>query len=135
VNASRVRPCETILQKVDCSSCHAEVGQQYVASIHGQLAARKDANAPGCKECHGGHGVLGKQNPASPTFPASVPALCARCHREGQKAAVRYVGPQHQVVEHYTEHPRQGAAQERPHGDRHLHQLPAPAAEERQASA
>jgi hypothetical protein len=103
VNASRVRPCETIQQKVDCSSCHAEVGQQYVASIHGQLAARKDDNAPGCKECHGGHGVLGKQNPASATFPANVPALCARCHREGQKAAVRYAGSEHQVVEHYTE--------------------------------
>jgi uncharacterized protein with PIN domain len=103
VNASRVRPCETIQQKVDCSSCHAEVSQQYVASIHGQLVARKDGNAPDCKECHGGHGVLGKQNPASATFPSNVPALCARCHREGQKAAVRYVGPQHQVVEHYTE--------------------------------
>jgi hypothetical protein len=103
VNASHVRPCETIQQKVDCSSCHAEIGQQYAASIHGRLAAERDLNAPDCKECHGGHGILGRQNPAAATFPANVPALCARCHREGQKAALRYVGPQHQVVEHYTE--------------------------------
>jgi hypothetical protein len=32
-----------------------------------------------------------------------VPRLCARCHREGEKAAVRYQGPQHQIIESYTE--------------------------------
>jgi nitrate/TMAO reductase-like tetraheme cytochrome c subunit len=29
--------------------------------------------------------------------------LCARCHREGQKAAARYTGSQHEIIEHYTE--------------------------------
>jgi hypothetical protein len=29
--------------------------------------------------------------------------LCARCHREGQKAAVRYTGRQHEIIQHYTE--------------------------------
>lgn len=103
VNASRVRPCETITHEVDCSSCHDEIGRQYLSSTHGQLLSRKDPNAPSCKECHGNHGVLGKQNPQSPTFSTNVPALCARCHREGQKAALRYTGPQHEIIEHYTE--------------------------------
>jgi hypothetical protein len=103
VNASHLRPCETITQKVDCASCHAEIGQRYVKSRHGQLAAEKDPNAPTCKECHGTHGVLGKLDPRSMTFATRVPDLCARCHREGQKAAVRYIGEEHQIIERYTE--------------------------------
>jgi uncharacterized protein with PIN domain len=103
VNASRVRPCETITQKVDCAACHAEIGQQYQRSTHGQLLAKNDANAPTCKECHGTHGVLGKANPQSATFATNIPTLCARCHREGQKAAARYTGRQHEIIEHYTE--------------------------------
>jgi len=103
VNASRVRPCETIKRKVDCSSCHAEIAQQYQRSKHGQLLAANDANAPTCKECHGLHGILGRQNPVSVTFATNVPALCARCHREGQKAALRYTGRQHEITQHYTE--------------------------------
>ncbi len=103
VNASRVRACETITQKVDCSKCHEEIGQQYQRSRHGQLLAANDVNAPTCKECHGTHHVLGKHDPMSRSFPTNVPDLCARCHREGKKAAVRYTGEQHQIIEHYTE--------------------------------
>jgi hypothetical protein len=103
VNASLARPCETITQKVDCSSCHAEVGQQYQKSVHGLLLAKGDANAPSCKECHGTHLVKGRLNPESPTFATQIPSLCARCHREGEKAAVRYKGPQHEIIQLYTE--------------------------------
>jgi len=103
VNASRVRPCETITRRVDCSGCHTEIAQQYQRSTHGILLARNDANAPSCVECHGTHAVLGRTNPQSLTFATNVPSLCARCHREGQKAAVRYTGPQHEIIEHYTE--------------------------------
>ena len=103
VNASRVRPCETITRKADCTGCHAEVSQQYQRSMHGQLMVKNDQNAPTCKECHGMHDVLGKLDPKSATFPTNVPILCARCHREGQKAAVRYMGSQHEIIERYTE--------------------------------
>jgi hypothetical protein len=103
VSPSRVRACETITAPVDCSSCHAEVGQQYQKSTHGMLVAKKDPNGPTCAECHGTHGILGKTDPVSTSFPTNVPALCARCHREGEKAARRYKGTQHEIIEHYTE--------------------------------
>ncbi|MBI4535376.1 MAG: hypothetical protein HY708_03795 [Ignavibacteriae bacterium] len=103
VTASRLRPCETITQKVDCSSCHAEVGAQYQTSMHGRLLAQNDPNAPTCKECHGTHGVGGRTEPRSPIFATNIPALCGKCHREGEKAAVRYAGTQHEIIEHYTE--------------------------------
>lgn len=103
VSVSRVRPCETITHPVDCSRCHEEIGQQYQRSKHGQLLAVGDVNAPTCKECHGTHHILGKRDPVSATFSTNVPKLCGRCHREGQKAAVRYAGAQHEIVRHYTE--------------------------------
>ena len=36
-------------------------------------------------------------------FPTNVPKLCGRCHREGKKAALRYTGDQHEIIQHYTE--------------------------------
>ena len=103
VSPSRVRPCETLTQKVDCGACHAQVVQQYQQSTHGQLSAKKDVNAPTCIECHGTHGILGKKNTASKTYPTNVPDLCARCHRQGERAALRYTGPEREIVERYTE--------------------------------
>ncbi len=103
VNVSRVRPCETITHRVDCSKCHEDQGLQYQRSKHGQLLAAKDPNAPTCEDCHGTHRILDKRDPASRTFSTNVPELCGGCHREGKKAAVRYVGNQHEIVQHYTE--------------------------------
>lgn len=103
VSPSKVRACETIKSKVDCSSCHIEVGNDFQQSIHGIYLARNDPNAPTCIECHGTHSVLGKKESNSPIFPLNVPKLCAKCHQEGQKAAVRYTGSEHQVIENYQE--------------------------------
>ncbi len=103
VNVSHVRPCETISHPVDCSKCHEDQGQQFQRSKHGQLLAARDPNAPSCKDCHGTHRVLDKRDPESRTFSIRVPELCGSCHREGQKAAVRYVGTQHEIVQHYRE--------------------------------
>ncbi len=103
VDPSHERASGTRVPKVDCASCHAETAQQYRVSTHGRLEAKKDPNAPSCAECHGSHDILGKRNPLSPTFPINIPTLCARCHRTGEKAAVRYTGKQLEIVEHYTE--------------------------------
>lgn len=103
VSVSRLRPCETITKKVDCTACHEAQGQMYQRSVHGKLMAAGDRNAPSCKDCHGTHAVLNRRLPQSLTFPTNVPDLCARCHREGQKAAVRYTGVEHQIISRYQE--------------------------------
>ncbi|MCP5109816.1 MAG: hypothetical protein GY953_03155, partial [bacterium] len=97
------RPCETAIEKVDCSICHAEVVTEYQESTHGQLFAKGSSDAPACADCHGTHYVQGKNETSSPTFSRNVPGLCAQCHRSGQKAAVRYEGKQAGAVEHYLE--------------------------------
>jgi hypothetical protein len=98
------RPCETFVSKVDCASCHAQVGVDYQKSIHGKLNAKNDSNAPFCKDCHGTHEVMARNNPRSPIFSINIPKLCAACHRAGQKAAIRIKGDNNQnIIEHYTE--------------------------------
>ncbi|MBI5709261.1 MAG: hypothetical protein HZC42_03025 [Candidatus Eisenbacteria bacterium] len=100
---SKTRACATITRRVDCSVCHAEVVDTYRKSTHGQLAAKGSPDAPVCRDCHGTHGTLGHLQSDAPTYSQHVPNLCGRCHRAGQKAAVRYRGPEKLVVEHYVE--------------------------------
>ena len=104
---SHERPCVTIAAKVDCSICHAEVVSQYRESMHGTLVAQGNPDAPACQDCHGGsHAVRSRNDSQAVTFSRNVPALCAKCHRTGNKAAVRYAshqGKQVDVVEHYVE--------------------------------
>ncbi len=103
IRASLARPCRDITAKVDCASCHAAIGEEFVTSTHGLLSARGDPNAPTCLECHGSHGTKGKIDPDSPTFALNIPRLCARCHREGERAAIRYKGSEHEISNHYEE--------------------------------
>jgi cytochrome b subunit of formate dehydrogenase len=103
VSPSLVRPCETTIVKVDCSICHDAVVQTYATSTHGKLSERGDLNAPQCDDCHGTHNIKDRRDPTSPIYPTRVPNLCGQCHREGNKAALRYTGPQHDILENYTE--------------------------------
>jgi cytochrome b subunit of formate dehydrogenase len=102
---SNVRACISIPDKVNCNICHEHEKEavQYSESRHGTLAAQGSPDAPICQDCHGTHGVLGKLDPASPSFSRNIPTLCARCHQAGHKAAVRYTGKQDHIVERYRE--------------------------------
>ena len=88
--------------KVDCSMCHAEAVADYEVSQHGTYYAQGNPIAPYCTDCHGVHDMPSKDDPDSPTFARNIPDLCGRCHREGQKAAVAYKGPEHEIIRNYT---------------------------------
>jgi cytochrome b subunit of formate dehydrogenase/uncharacterized protein with PIN domain len=102
-NPAEVRACKTMPPKVDCSICHNDQVTEYRKSTHGMLLAKGSPDAPDCRDCHGTHGIRGRIETNSPTFSRNVPALCAKCHRAGQKAAVRYNGKEDHVVERYVE--------------------------------
>ena len=99
---NHTRPCDTVVPKVDCSICHAEQVEQHNKSMHGQLAAKGDKDAPVCLDCHSGHGTQSQKDSTSPTFPKNVPELCGECHRDGEKAATRRHSAESQIVSHYT---------------------------------
>jgi len=108
------RSCASIENAVDCATCHEGQVADYDRGVHGQLHARGDLNAPTCTECHGTHGILEHRIPpdsaadvkalirGSPTYSRNLPDLCARCHRDGAPAAVRYLGPETDIVGKYT---------------------------------
>lgn len=81
------RPCETA-DKVDCSSCHAEVSDIYASSGHGEAYSRKQENAPYCTTCHGSHLVKSKSDATSPVFRSAVPGLCGKCHQSDGQALI-----------------------------------------------
>ncbi|NIA30067.1 MAG: hypothetical protein GWP06_09175 [Actinobacteria bacterium] len=87
--------------RVDCSMCHAQESKDFYSGIHGQLLKKGNPNAPTCTECHGKHDILPKTNLASSIFPRNIPHTCAECHRDGQKAAVRYLGKEKHIIAHY----------------------------------
>ncbi len=90
VNARLHRPCATA-QKVDCSGCHIDVGEQYKVSGHGNAVEAGIEEAPQCVDCHGTHEILSRRFEAAPTFRANIPKLCGDCH-SGDKEIVAMQG-------------------------------------------
>lgn len=102
VDPRRARPCETA-GRVDCSSCHAQVAENYFQSAHGQAYLKQNADVPYCTDCHGDHETLSPANEASPSFRANIPQLCGECHGEnGSAAAVSDVGEGNVTVNYAT---------------------------------
>ncbi len=103
VQPSHSRPCETITSKVDCSVCHEAQADQYRHSIHGKLAAKGDPDAPVCLDCHDPHATKSHELPSAPTYARNIPTLCARCHRAGEKAAIRIHAAVPDIVQSYAD--------------------------------
>ena len=71
-------------------------------SLHGQAAARGDALAPRCADCHGTHDILSSRNLASPTSVMNIPILCGECHQEGTEVSERLDIPQDSILQNYS---------------------------------
>ncbi|MBI1799415.1 MAG: cytochrome c3 family protein, partial [Candidatus Eisenbacteria bacterium] len=89
-------PHEDKVAPVNCGNCHPDEGSQYEKSLHGIASARGDKTAPGCKVCHGTHGVR-----RIPTV--EVPKLCGQCHREGTPVSQTHSIPQTNILENYRD--------------------------------
>jgi hypothetical protein len=77
-----------------CASCHADSVRMRAlgstlptnqlaalqGSVHGGLATTGKARIAQCTTCHGAHGILPRDNPASPVNPLNVVATCTSCH-------------------------------------------------------
>ncbi len=87
IDPRRDRPCEPS-GRVDCSSCHAKIADEYYASGHGKAYLDKRQEAPYCTTCHGTHGTRAHSDEDAHTYRSSVPALCGECHRTGSTATL-----------------------------------------------
>jgi cytochrome b subunit of formate dehydrogenase len=63
-----------------CGMCHADVAEQYRASVHGQALARGVAQAPLCTDCHGEHKIIKPSDADSMVNAAHIRDTCGSCH-------------------------------------------------------
>jgi predicted CXXCH cytochrome family protein len=100
INPLHARPCDTV-QRVDCSSCHAKVAEEYFESDHGLAFQQKKAQAPYCTDCHGKHEVRSHKDERDQTYRTGIPKLCGDCH--GRMAAENQArNPQGDVLISYS---------------------------------
>jgi hypothetical protein len=75
-------PHEPKLARVQCASCHDDIGGKYHDSIHAwaKEKAGLTAAAPACADCHGTHDIKAHTDKASRVYRDTVPATCGGCH-------------------------------------------------------
>lgn len=80
VSISELPHAEGGLPDVQCQVCHDEAQEIFDTSAHGKARLRGDADAPGCVDCHGTHGILRVDDPESAVHHRNMAFTCARCH-------------------------------------------------------
>jgi cytochrome b subunit of formate dehydrogenase len=63
-----------------CGTCHEKQVRTYQASYHGQVIRAGYTHTAKCYDCHGGHGVMDVDDPASKVHPDNRLATCRQCH-------------------------------------------------------
>lgn len=66
-----------------CGACHTGVSEDYAKSIHGQLLAKGDENAPICTDCHTAHQITRINTPA---FMLDIVEECGNCHHDIERS-------------------------------------------------
>lgn len=82
---SRTEPTSRVARAnipATCGGCHAGVLTDYAQSVHGAAAARGNAGAPVCTDCHSAHQI--RRVEAAP-WQLDVIRECGSCHEESLK--------------------------------------------------
>jgi cytochrome b subunit of formate dehydrogenase len=69
-----------------CGSCHLGIEEIYNQSIHGELLAQGDPEAPVCTSCHTAHAITRTDVPA---FMRDIVAECGDCHDHSRSVTGR----------------------------------------------
>lgn len=78
-----------------CGRCHDQISKEFQQSIHGQVLAHGNWQAPVCTDCHGIHSIKALNDPNSPVSAQNIAqATCARCH-EGVRLSQEFGVPSH----------------------------------------
>ncbi|WP_428939545.1 hypothetical protein [Fontivita pretiosa] len=60
-----------------CGRCHVGVTETYASSVHGELLAKGQKDAPVCSDCHTSHAITRTDTPA---FKLDIVNECGTCH-------------------------------------------------------
>ena len=77
---------EVPAKPANCVGCHEpqedheKAAREYASSIHGSSHTQGAPAAATCGSCHGNHGILRVNDPASCVFKLNLAGTCAQCH-------------------------------------------------------
>ncbi len=74
-----------------CSGCHKEKSDTFKNTYHGQVTGMGYSEAAQCPDCHGAHGILPKEDPASMINPNNLQATCGACHPGANSNFIKYL--------------------------------------------
>jgi len=72
-----------------CGTCHEDVLEEYLTSVHGMEVSSGNSNAAVCSDCHSRHGVNGVGDAGSRV---EITESCGNCHKDSMKS---YLGTYH----------------------------------------
>ncbi len=86
-----------------CGGCHSDITymhrfnpravvdqeREYWTSQHGKALAAGDTAVATCVDCHGAHGILGSEEPASSIHSKRLAETCGGCHSDPERMAGR----------------------------------------------
>jgi cytochrome b subunit of formate dehydrogenase len=64
----------------NCGSCHEKQVETYGKSYHGQVVRLGYTHTAKCYDCHGSHGIMDVDDPASKVHPNNRLETCRQCH-------------------------------------------------------
>jgi cytochrome b subunit of formate dehydrogenase len=82
---------------LQCGSCHHELADTYLDTMHGKAYQLGYLDAAKCSDCHGAHLILANNDPASSVGFNNIVGTCQQCHAD---ANVRFTG----YLTHATHH-------------------------------
>jgi predicted CXXCH cytochrome family protein len=73
-----------------CGTCHADQVRTYEASYHGQVIRAGYTHTAKCYDCHGSHGVMDVDDPASKVHPDNRLETCRQCHEDAPEGFIGF---------------------------------------------
>lgn len=74
-----------------CGSCHEEVTETYMETMHGKAYTLGYLESAKCSDCHGAHNILHVNNPASMVGARNIVATCQQCHEDANQRFTGYL--------------------------------------------
>ena len=82
---------------LQCGSCHEELAETYLDTMHGKAYVLGYNKAAKCSDCHGAHDIRSIDDPASTVGFRNIVETCSQCHAD---ANMRFTG----YLTHATHH-------------------------------
>ena len=74
-----------------CGSCHKDLSETYLETMHGKTYTLGYMAAAKCSDCHGAHDILSINDPESKVGPKNVVSTCQKCHANANEQFTGYL--------------------------------------------